>query len=138
MALWQRQGSAYVLVAQNDDADVLAAGQGFFDAGLQLSSPAAGHYLVTVGASPNVPLGTLLSQGFGFDPSYGPIAVQPIAQWNQPSYDVNANDQKGSFWRINLSGVENAVALPAVPEPASWMLAIAGLGVIGWVGRRRR
>ncbi len=128
-ALWKKTGADYALVDTNDDNDAVGAGQGFFDTGFSLASLAVGSYRLTIGVSPNVPLGTLLSQGFGFDPAYGSIAVAPIASWNQPSYDPNKNDQKGTRWHVNLSGVQGASLVSAVPEPSSAWLMVLGLGV---------
>lgn len=128
-ALWKKTGADYTLVAANDDNDSIGTGQGFFDTGFSFASLAAGAYRLTLGASPNVPLGTLLSQGFGFDPAYGAIAAAPIASWNQPSYDPNKNDQKGTQWHVNLSGVQGASLVSAVPELSSAWLMVLGLGV---------
>jgi hypothetical protein len=114
-ALWRRTGADYTLVAEVDDDDSIAPGQGFYDTGFNLASLAAGSYRVTVAAAFNGARGSLLSQGF----LYGNETPILLTQWNQPSYDPNANDQKGGFWRLNLSDVTQA---GVVPEPATWML----------------
>ena len=81
-------------------------------------------------AAGNAALGSLLSDGFSYD-AETPIA---IGQWNQPSYDINANDQKGTFWRLHFSGVDQ---VSAVPEPASaLLLALGGLVLLGARARR--
>ena len=129
LALWSATAGNHSLVADVDDNDTVAAGQGFFDAGLTFPTLAAGSYRVTLVASSNTLNGTLLSQGFAYD-SAAPIA---IGLWNQPGYDVNANDQKGSFWCVQLSGVD---AVTAVPEPGSW--ALMGLGLLGLAAAVRR
>lgn len=129
-----------MFVAAVDDDVSVAAGQGFFNTGFSEASLAAGEYLLTIGASPYVAAGNLLSQDFAFDPAYGPIDVTPIAQWSQPSYDPNRNDQKGTAWRVNLSGVSNATLVSAVPEPSSALLlalGIAGFGIAGTLKRKR-
>ena len=133
-ALWVKTGSDYTLVREVDDDSSIAPGQGSFDTGMAFSGLAAGHYLYTVGASFVEPFakGTLLSQGYTQD---GTTPV-PITQWNQPSYDINANDQKGTFYGIRLSGVDTAVAVSAVPEPESFAMLLAGLCVVAGAKRR--
>lgn len=75
-------------------------------------------------------LGKLLSDGF----AYHAEAPMAIGQWAQPSYDPKdndpkANDQKGTFWRLQFSGVDR---LSTVPEPASaLLLALGGLALLG-------
>lgn len=130
LTLWQRSGSAYAWLAEVDDDSSLAAGQTDFDAGLELQGLGAGKYLVTLGASPNFAVGSLLSDGFAFE---GQTPV-PIASWNQPGYDINANDQKGSFWRLNLVNVDSAAP---VPEPGTYVLMAFGLVAL-WLVRRSR
>lgn len=130
LTLWVKQGTGYSRVGDNDDDSSIDPGQGFYDAGLTLAGLAAGQYLVTLGAAPNYANGTLLSDGFAFDGSE-PILV---SEWNQPSYDINANDQKGTFWRLNLSGVDAAAP---VPEPSSLVLLFAGAGLLLAVSRKR-
>jgi hypothetical protein len=122
-ALWRSTGSDFTLLQAVDDDDTVGPGQGYYDAGFHLASLAAGQYRVTLAAAINAPLGTLLSQGFAYDDE-API---PIALWNQPSYDPNANDQKGTFWRINLAPVDAAAV---VPEPASWLLMLGGVAAL--------
>ena len=128
LTLWQRSGPGYAWLAEVDDDSTLAAGQTDFDAGLELQGLGTGHYLVTLGASPNFAVGSLLSDGFAFD---GETPV-PIASWNQPGYDINANDQKGGFWRLNLSNVDSAAP---VPESGTYMMLAFGLVAL-WLARR--
>jgi hypothetical protein len=130
-ALWRQQGGDFSLVQAVDDDDSIAPGQGYYDAGFHFASLAAGEYRVTLAAAINAPLGTLLSQGFAYD-GEAPI---PVAQWNQPSYDPNNNDQKGTFWRLHLSPVDSA---SPVPEPASAWLMLAGAGALMLARGRRR
>lgn len=122
-ALWVHSGGDYTLLAEVDDDDTVAAGQGYYDTGFSLASLAAGQYRVTLAASPNGAEGTLLSQGFAYD-GQAPI---PLTAWNQPSYDPNANDQKGGSWRLNFANVDT---VSAVPEPSSWLMLGLGLGAL--------
>jgi hypothetical protein len=122
-ALWQAAGSDFNLLDEVDDDDGIAPGQGFYDTGFNLPALAAGNYRVTVAAAFNGANGNLLSQGF----NYGGEAPILLSAWNQPSFDPNANDQKGGFWRLNLSGVDQA---SVVPEPAAWLMLLLGLMVV--------
>lgn len=130
-ALWRRSGNNYSLQAQVDDDDTVAAGQGFYDTGFAFAQLTAGQYRVTLGAAVNAANGNLLSQGFAYD-NQSPIL---LSQWNQPSYDPNANDQKGGFWRLNFTGID---AVQVVPEPASWLLVALGLSALTLRKRKHR
>jgi len=135
-ALWRKVGSDYQLIDENDDNPDIRAGQTYYDSGFHLATLAAGDYLFTVGAYPNFAYGTLLSQGFEFDhDGTTPVA---IPDWCQPDSRNNCLDQKGTFWRVNLSGVDSATPPPAVPEPSTCALMALGLGVVGWAARRRK
>lgn len=129
-AVWSLQGSQFSLLSEVDDDDSVGAVQGFYDTGFALPTLAAGAYRLTLAAAGNAALGSLLSDGFSYD-AETPIA---IGQWNQPSYDINTNDQKGTFWRLHFSGVDQ---VSAVPEPASaLLLALGGLVLLGARARR--
>lgn len=119
-----------IVGADNDGGTLIGASAGYFDAGLQFTAEAGGRYRLVLSASSNDALGSTLAQGFAYDADR-PI---PLADWNQPGYDINANDQKGGFWRVRLSGVEQAAV---VPEPDPLALMLAGLLGIAGVVRRR-
>jgi hypothetical protein len=123
-AVWARAGADYTLVRAVDDDDTVAPGQGFYDTGFLFPALAAGNYRLTLATAINSPLGTLLSQGFAYD-SQAPIA---LAVWNQPTYDPNANDQKGGAWRVNFTGVDQAAQV--LSAPASAALAALALGLL--------
>ncbi len=119
------------LIARNDDNDAVAFGQGFYDAGLVLTQLAAGRYRLALTAAPNDPVGPAWADGFAFD-GQAPIA---IAKWDQPSRDIDANDQKGGFWQLHLNGVTQAAV---VPEPTTLALLLAGLLAVIRLTRRTR
>lgn len=129
LAVWAQAGSDYTLLGEVDDDDSVGPGQGSFDAGLFFASLAAGQYRVTLAASPNYANGSRLSDGFLFD---GSVPI-PIALWDQPGHDINKDDQKGTFWRVNLTDVSQA---SVVPEPSTWALLALSLGVVAWRSRR--
>jgi hypothetical protein len=123
LSLYTAGGS---LVTSFDDpvGNTWPVGVGYYDASQRFTPLAAGHYRLVLGAS--------------YEPGsagYQADAPIPLAQWNQWSYDPNANDQKGGFWRLNLSGVEQAAV---VPEPGRIGLMLAGLLSIALVVRQRQ
>ncbi|RTL18222.1 MAG: PEP-CTERM sorting domain-containing protein [Burkholderiales bacterium] len=120
-----------IVNADNDGGSAIDAAAGFYDAGLQFTALSAGSYRLVLDASSNDAIGTTLAQGFAYD-NADPIA---LAVWNQPGYDINKNDQKGGFWSLHLSGVEQAAL---VPEPAHWMLLLTGLLALGAAQRRSK
>jgi hypothetical protein len=130
IALWKQAGGDYTFVASNDDDAVgVGSNQTAFDAGLRFASLGAGNYLVTLTATPYFALGANLSAGFAFDSAYGPIDVTEIALWNQPTFDLNTNNQKGTAWSLQVS---------AVPEPKTYALMLVCLVLIGFAARGRR
>ncbi|MBI3347652.1 MAG: PEP-CTERM sorting domain-containing protein [Burkholderiales bacterium] len=120
-----------IVSADNDSGSLVHAGAGYFDAGLQFTAATAGSYRLVLNASSNDAKGATLAQGFAYD---GDTPIR-LADWNQPGYDINANDQKGGFWRLNLSGVQQAAV---VPEPASLVLMLAGLLGMALVVRKHQ
>ncbi len=126
LALFNGSG---LLIASNDDADIdFGAGPGYFDAGISLQAQ-SGSYRLTLSAAPNFANGPQWQNGFALD-GETPVA---ISQWDQPSRDLNTNDQKGGFWRVQFQGVSQAAV---VPEPATAALLLAGLVAVGRLQRR--
>jgi hypothetical protein len=131
-ALWRASpGGVFNKLSEVDDDDTVnPSTQGFYDTGFSLSSLAAGNYRVSLVAAFNAANGSLLSQGFAYD-NQAPILLR---DWTQPSADPNFGDQKGGFWRLNLSGVSQAAV---VPEVQTWLLMAIGLGGLGGLAARR-
>lgn len=128
--LFLAQGGT-IIASDNDGGSLVDASAGYFDAGLQFTATAAGSYRLVLNASSNDALGSTLAQGFTYDGDT-PIA---LADWNQPGYDVNKNDQKGGFWQVHLDGVEQAMT---VPEPSTWALLLPALLAFSVAGGKRR
>lgn len=126
LSLFGAQGQ---LLDWNDD-DAAASAERAYDAGLSLWL-AAGHYRLTLSASFNGPQGGTLAEGFAYD---GETPI-PVPDWNQPSYDLNSNNQKGMAWRVNFDGVQQAAV---VPEPQRAALLISGLLALGLLLQRQR
>lgn len=88
---------------------------------------AAGTYKFTITTNNNFANGTGLAQGFRFDSQ----AAIPLAPWTQPSNRGNM----GSHYSEHLSGKDSAYT--AVPEPETYVMLLAGLGILGAVTRHR-
>lgn len=116
------------LVGQNDDASNIAPGQTVFDSGLKFNSLSAGNYLFTIAAYNNFANGNHLTDGFRFDHD----AAISLADWNQPA----SHKGMGPNWSVHLSGVDGATP-PPVPEPESYAMLAAGLGLLACVARRK-
>ena len=129
-ALWNADTGARL--GENDDNSSIAPGQTYFDSGFSLASLAAGNYFFTMATFANFANGTNFSNGFAYD-NQTPIA---IANFNQPA---NVGNLRGTFWRINLDGVDAAtgpVNPSAVPLPgAVWLF---GTAIAGFAGFSRR
>ncbi|MES2128498.1 MAG: DVUA0089 family protein [Pseudomonadota bacterium] len=123
-AVW-RNGA---MVGQNDDDAHIAPGQTVFDSGLTFATLPAGHYLFTIATFNNFANSHTLADGFKFDHDT-PV---PLASWCQP---VSHCDM-GHNWSVHLDGVSSATP-PPVPEPASYAMLLAGLGMLGRAARRR-
>ena len=48
----------------------------------------------------------------------------------------NDLDHQATLW--GKWGVQATTYVPAVPEPSAYALMLAGVGVVGWVMKRRR
>jgi PEP-CTERM motif len=127
-AVWTLPTGA--LVGENDDDDTIGPNQTYFDSGLTFASLPAGSYAFTITPYDNFAPDNLFKP-FGYA-NETPI---PIGAWCQPASDDCLN-QKGTFWRVRLSGVDSAT--PPVPEPSTYGLLLAGLLATVAVARQRR
>ncbi len=127
-ALWN--AATGELLMQNDDNDGIAPGQTYYDSGFALPTLAAGDYFFTVATYPNFALGSNIADGFTYD------GVTPIllSDWDQPASHFNM----GTYWRVNLEGVDSAAGPSPVPLPgAVWLLGSGLLGVFGMSKRKK-
>ncbi len=108
--------STGVKLAENDDNSSVAPGQTVFDSGIVFSSLAAGNYFFSMAVFPNFSNGNNFADGFRFD--------------NNPATPI----QTGTFYRLNLSGVDSAVVGTPIPA-AAWLF---GTGLVGLAGLRRK
>lgn len=132
LALFDAGFSLVTIGDDTADPAALLPGQGGFDSQIHFHALAPGDYHLALSASGNDALGPFLSSGFSLTGTT-PIL---ISDWNQPSYDINANDQKGSFWQVHLDGVGSVVA--PVPEPSEIVLMLTGLVFMGGALRRHK
>lgn len=121
IAIWQQSGSDWLQVGQNDDNASVGLGQTYYDAGLSFASLAAGNYRLSLSPFNNFSTGTLLSQGFIYD-----------------SQAPQSHGYAGNFFRVNLSNVDSASPVSPVPEPETYAMLLAGLGLMVGFARRRK
>lgn len=109
------------LVAYNDDApELVDLSQGGFDSLLRLTGLAPGSYLLTVSSFNNFPNGTSLSAGFRHDGA----TPTPIGEWwtaGSGNYNVH--------WTFG--------PISSIPEPSSFAMLLAGLGIATLMRRYR-
>jgi len=113
VAIWNM--STGKLVSQNDDNPRVAPGQTSFDSGLTFGSLGAGPYMMTITQYSNFANGNSLSSGFRFDHE-NPLHVGG-----------------GTFWEAHISG---SIPAAPIPEPETYAMLLAGLGLLSFVARR--
>ncbi|MDR2015281.1 MAG: DVUA0089 family protein [Azoarcus sp.] len=86
-----------------------------WDAQIDLGQLADGRYSFTIGNWPNGPAGEYFSDGFTGALGHGLFPNRGHGEWN-----------------VFIQGVS------AVPEPETWAMLLAGLGIMGAVTRRQR
>ena len=119
-AVWRLPSGAKV--GENDDDDTIVAGQTYYDSGLVFGTLAAGRYTFTI-----TPFDNFAPDNLFLPFLYAEQTPVPIADWCQPA-SMACADQKGTFWRVHLSGVDSAAP---IPEPATVGLMLAGLALLG-------
>jgi hypothetical protein len=125
-AVWKADGTR---LGQNDDDAGIGAGQTRYDSGLVFSTLAAGNYIFTVATYNNTSRTLNLADGFIYD-SQTPVS---LSTWCQPSNHCGM----GTHWSVQLSNVSDAAPASEVPEPGTIGLMLAGLGMAGFLNRRR-
>jgi len=112
LVLWDSTGK---IIELNEDID---AANFKFDARIYRDDLADGVYTFTIGAWLNEPAGDYLSDGFSF-PNGLSDNLRPLG-W-------------GNYWHVVIAG-----NVAAIPEPETWAMLLAGLGMVGAVARRRK
>ena len=127
-----QDGVGLLRVAQGNAACVPAAGAFCWDATLTLSAVNAGHYTLVLSQDGNNALGQSLAEGY--------------SQTGTPDYTSIYNGSPGARF-IQVDGAQrsghfaleiSAPMSPAVPEPGTTLLLLAGLAGLAWHGRRAR
>jgi hypothetical protein len=123
----------------NNDPPLIAfSAQSETDAMLIVSSLGAGTYTVVLTESPNTPTGggtNLLDSDLWVDPlGTGNFTANPF---NLGPF-VNPNDVLENYtgnWVVQFQGADAAAELP---EPATWLSLLGGLGVLAGIRRSRK
>ena len=129
-ALWDANTGA--LIAQNDDnATINPATQTYFDSGFSLATLGAGSYRFSIACFNNFAAGSTLAQGFVYDGT-APIA---LGAWSGSDVSTPGLDPNiGTYWHVNLDGVDSASNTTPVPAP----LILLGSGLLGVAGFRKK
>lgn len=102
--------------------------------GFTSTSPAAGGAGFAPTANSNMSFAVASGEQGFFSPN--PFYMAAFSAFTNNSQTVTAFSGGGGF-RINNGGGNLSFASP-IPEPETYALMLAGLGVMGWVARRRK
>jgi PEP-CTERM motif len=102
-------------------------------------------YVVTLGQGSFATMGTVTRQ-FGGATSIAMAGGEAIFAFTPPEFlDVEVGNALGSTpgalnWTLGglVAGDALSITVTPVPEPGTWGLMAAGLGLVGWLARRRR
>ena len=120
------------LIDTNDDALNPSIGMGSKDASIY-GYFAPSELMIIVSVAGNTPVSNRLEDGFLFD-GQAPIPMEEYCPLGECGRGLTAT----LYWRIGQPDPVVTPPPPAVPEPSSWALMLAGLGVVGAMRRVRR
>lgn len=140
---WTEAGTVTV-ISVPDDALVFGSGDGMTFSFTLASDPGIAGYDVSFGYQlvSLLPASSTLSTDLG--PVTSPVSVTALGSpvsysFNNVTagtYNVVVGRSSGTFAMDDFS--LSATSIAAVPEPETYALVLAGLGVLGWTARRRQ
>jgi hypothetical protein len=113
------------------DVGVAAVG---FDAGYFDEIGSTG---ITAFARDGTILGTVTNRGFGIE-FLGLVTADQSEAIAGVFLDLVASEPAGFAIDSMRFGYKDAVHVPEVPEPETWAMLLAGLGIVGIIAKRRR
>ncbi|MDI1361105.1 PEP-CTERM sorting domain-containing protein [Methylotenera sp.] len=101
---------------------------GGFDSGAKVSTNVFGKYNAFNATA-------ALGDSLNFYSITRPVATSNVTQTVKTQFLTNGVGSTGDTWNLNAAGQLTYIA--AVPEADSWAMAMLGLGLMGFVARRR-